>query len=201
MASEVARSVLNQVIKALVPLGTPFSLVGGLALAVWSYPRSTRDVDLLVGVDHQSAQLLIEALTSIGCRPKRNPPLNRVGVHSFLHFLYTPPGEFYDVQFDLLLAETEFERSALAKSTMRDIPGVDCPIRVIDCADLILLKLVSARIIDRADAAMLLRENRESVDFAYLNKWAAKLDVIGELAEIWREAFPGEQLPASGGEV
>jgi hypothetical protein len=81
---------------------------------------------------------------------------------------------------------------------MRDIPGVDCPIRVIDCADLILLKLVSARIIDRADAAMLLRENRDAIDFTYVNKWASKLRIAGELAEIWREAFPDETLPVSG---
>jgi hypothetical protein len=112
VASDAARSVLNQVIKALVPLGTPFSLVGGLALAVWSYSRSTLDVDLLVGVDHQSAKPIIDALTAIGCRPKRDPPINRVGEHSFLHFLFTPPGEFYDVQFDLLLAETDLEKTA-----------------------------------------------------------------------------------------
>ena len=155
-------------------------------------------LDLLVGIDHQSAKPIIDALTAIGCRPKRDPPINRVGEHSFLHFLFTPPGEFYDVQFDLLLAETDLEKTALANSVMRDIPGVDCPIRVIDCADLILLKLVSARIIDRADAAMLLRENRDAIDFTYVNKWASKLRIAGELAEIWREAFPDEKLPVSG---
>jgi len=200
VASEAARSVLNQVIKALAPLGTPFSLVGGLALAVWSYPRSTRDVDLLVGVDHKNAQPLINALTAIGCRPKRIPPIHRVGEHSFLHFLYTPPGEFYDVQFDLLLAETELEKCALANSVVREVSGVEGPIRVINCADLILLKLVSGRMIDRADAAMLLRENREGIDFAYLNKWVTKLGIDGEFAEIWREAFPDEALPVSRSE-
>ncbi|MGD9634559.1 MAG: nucleotidyl transferase AbiEii/AbiGii toxin family protein [Pirellulales bacterium] len=195
MASKAAQSVLNQVSKALAPLDIAYSLIGGLALAVWSHPRSTRDVDLLVGVDHATAQPIIDALNAIGCRPKRVPPLNRVGEHSFLHFLYTPPGEFYDVQFDLLLAETEHEKIALANSVARKVPGIDVPIRVINCADLILLKLVSARIIDRADAAMLLRENRDAIDFEYLSGWATKLGVDGELAEIWREAFPGYELP------
>lgn len=114
MASEAARSVLNQVSQALAPLDVPFSLTGGLALAVWSYPRSTRDVDLLIGVNHANAQPVIDALKAIGCRPKRVPPLNRVGEHSFVHLLYTPPGEFYDVQFDLLLTETEHEKVALS---------------------------------------------------------------------------------------
>lgn len=57
---------------------------------------------------------MIDALKAIGCRPKRVPPLNRVGEHSFVHLLYTPPGEFYDVQFDLLLTETEHEKVALS---------------------------------------------------------------------------------------
>lgn len=194
MASEVARSVLNQVTQALAPLDVPFSLIGGLALAVWSYPRSTRDVDLLIGVNHANAQPVIDALKAIGCRPKRVPPLNRVGEHSFVHFLYTPPGEFYDVQFDLLLTETEHEKAALSNSVPREVPGVDTPIQVIDCADLVLLKLVSARVIDRADAAMLLRENCEAVDLEYLKGWASKLGVERELAEVWGEAFPGERM-------
>lgn len=77
------------------------------------------------------------------------------------------------------------------------MPGVDAPIRVIDCADLVLLKLVSARIIDRADAAMLLRENREAIDLDYLSGWATRLGVDRELAEIWSEAFPGEIMPGN----
>ena len=66
---------------------------------------------------------------------------------------------------------------------------------MIDCADLILFKLVSAWIIDRADAAMLLRENREAIDLDYMRGWAIKLGVDRELVEIWREAFPGENMP------
>jgi len=140
---------------------------------------------------------VIDALKAIGCRPKRVPPLNRVGEHSFVHFLYTPPGEFYDVQFDLLLTETEHEKAALSNSVPREVPGVDTPIQVIDCADLVLLKLVSARVIDRADAAMLLRENRTEIDFDYLSGWAIKLGVAQDLADIWSEAFPGERMPGN----
>lgn len=102
MASETARHVLNEVAKALAPLNAPFALMGGLALAVWSYPRSTRDVDLLIGIEVGQIQSVIDALVNIGCRPKTSPPLHRVGEHCFLHLLYTPKDEFYDVQFDLV---------------------------------------------------------------------------------------------------
>ena len=195
MASEVARDVLNKLTDALDPLGTPYALVGGLALAIWSYPRATRDVDVLVGVDSQNAQPIIDALLAIGCRAKTSPPVHRLGEHSFVHLLYTPEGEFYDVQFDLLLAETELQLSALSRSVIREVPGVDRPLRVLNCDDLILFKLVSGRLIDRADAAMLLRENHDALDFDYLGKWVSRLQLSAEIREIWTEALPGQQLP------
>jgi len=198
MASEVVRAVLNHVWNALDPLEIPCALVGGLALAVWSHPRSTRDVDLLVGVDSSHAQPVIDALCAVGCRPKKSPPLFRVGEQSFVQLLFTPTGEFYDVQLDLLLAETAYQKTALERCVERNVPGVDRPIRVLNCDDLILFKLVAGRMVDRADAAMLMRENRDAVDFAYLGDWVARLNLSGEFHEIWRDAFPGEPVPGNG---
>jgi hypothetical protein len=46
--------------------------------------------------------------------------------------------------------------------------------------------------INRADAAMLLRENRDAIDLSYLRDWAARLALDQEFEQIWQEAFPGE---------
>ena len=199
MASEVVRAVLNKVWDALDPLEMPCALVGGLALAVWSHPRSTRDVDLLIGVESAHVQPVIDALYAIGCRAKRSPPLFRIGDQSFVQLLYTPSGEFYDIQLDLLLAETALQKSALERCVERNVPGLDRPIRVLNCDDLILIKLVAGRMIDRADAAMLLRENRDVVDFAYLGDWVSRLKLSREFHGIWQEAFPGQPLPIVAG--
>jgi hypothetical protein len=53
---------------------------------------------------------------------------------------------------------------------------------------------MAGRIIDRADAAAVLRANRDLLDIGYLRKWADDLQLTEELLEIWREAF-GEQAP------
>jgi len=58
------------------------------------------------------------------------------------------------------------------------------------CEDLILHKLLAGRVIDLADAAALLRANRETLDLNYLNRWASHLEVDGGLAGVWKEAFP-----------
>jgi hypothetical protein len=59
--------------------------MGGIALAVWSHPRATRDVDLLIGVDSKGIEPVIERLRACGCRPKKWPPLLTVGNHHFAH--------------------------------------------------------------------------------------------------------------------
>ncbi len=197
MAGETVREVLNHVWSALNSLGHPCALIGGIALAVWSHPRATRDVDLLIGVDSTGIEPVIERLRACGCRPKKLPPLITVGTHHFVQFLYTPPGEFYEVQFDLLLAESDFQKSAISRRVEREVAGVDRPIDVLNCDDLILFKLLAGRMIDHADAAMLLRENREVIDFDYLLSWVTHLHLETELNQSWGEAYPGEDLPAA----
>jgi len=115
-----------------------------------------------------------------------------------VQLLYTPPAEFYDVQFDLLLAETDLEKSALGRCVERAVPGIERPIRILNCDDLILFKLVAGRLLDRADAAMLLRENRDTVDFGYLGSWVSRLRLSREFHEVWQNAFPGEPMPGNG---
>jgi hypothetical protein len=197
MAGEVVRGLLNHVWSALEPLGYPCALMGGAALSVWNHPRATRDVDLLIGVETADFDRVVRVLTAAGCRPKMDPPLVSVDSLHFAQFLYTPPDEFYDAQFDIWLADSDLQKSAISRRVRRDVTGLKAPLYVLNCDDLILLKLVAGRMIDRADIVALLRENRDAIDFDYLNDWTTKLDLTHNFAEIWREAFPDEPLPAS----
>jgi hypothetical protein len=195
VATKTALATLDHIWKVLAPLGHPLAVIGGISLAAWNHIRATRDVDLLIAINETDIDSLLNALIAHGCRPKKSPPVIAVGGHHFIQLLYTPPGEFYDVPFDLLLAESELQKSAIARRVARDVPGISSPIDVLHCDDLILFKLVAGRLIDRADAGMLLRENRETIDFNYVLKWVAKLKLQSEFAESWREAFPGEASP------
>jgi hypothetical protein len=195
MASDALRSVLNLVWNSIEPLGQPCALMGGLALAVWNHARFTRDVDLLLGIDRADVDRVVEELVSKGCRPKRNPPLLIIGDHSFIQFSYVPPDEFFEIHFDLLLAETPLQKSALNRCIKQSIDGVDLPVFVLSCEDLILFKLVAGRIIDRADAAMLLRMNVNKLDLHFIAKWIEKLGLAKDFQEIWAEALPSREMP------
>lgn len=197
MSGETVRATLNELWQVLEPLGIPCALIGGLAMAIWNHPRATRDVDLLIGVDLDHIDPVVEKLEQAGCRPKSSSLITSVGAHHFAQFLYTPPDELYDIPLDLLLAESDFQNAALSRRVSRSVAGVDSEIDVLHCNDLILFKLLAGRMIDRADAAMLLRENRGELDLDHLHAWVIELKLHEDFTQIWEEAFPGESFPAT----
>ena len=56
-----------------------------------------------------------------------------------------------------------------------------------------------ARYTRDADAAMLLRENRDEIDFQRLQMAVRSLELTADYDAIWRDAFPDEPMPQSRG--
>lgn len=192
MAGNVVLTALQQVWTTLSALNVPMAVMGGIALAVWEHVRATQDVDLLIGVEHQKADGLLGVLRRAGFAARRQPPLLTLGDMRLLQLLYTPPGRFVEVRVDLLLADSEFHRQALARRVPARLPGADVDVSVLACEDLVLYKLLAGRIVDRADCIALLTANRASLDPRYLVEWAGRLGVLPALNESWSAAFPGE---------
>ena len=194
MTSDFVRTTLSVVWRALGKHGYERALMGGVALASWNHPRATRDIDLLISATRGDVESLVSQLAESGIRPKRHPPLNTVGDLAFVHMLFSPPDVFYDVQLDLMLAESELQRLSLSRRVTRIVPGIDGAIDILSCEDLLLFKLISGRLIDLADAAMLLRENLD-LDRSYLSEWLGRLGLTAEAQKVWHEAFPGDPFP------
>jgi len=169
------------------------ALMGGLALSAWKHVRATQDVDLLIGVDGISVDDLIAKVQSAGYRPKRQPPVTSLGSLRILQLLFEPPEALVDVQIDLLLADSDYHREALSRRIPLKLPMVDSEIFVLSCEDLLLHKLIAGRIIDRVDAATLLRANRDSLDLQYIRERLKPLQVEAEFSEVLAEAFPDGQ--------
>jgi hypothetical protein len=196
MPANVLIATLAHVWRTLEPLQHPMALMGGMAVAAWGYLRATRDVDLLLKIESADLERLLDRLRAAGLRPKQQPPVLALGPLRLLQLLYTPPGEFVDVQIDLLLAESAYHREALARRVAIEVPGVEGALSILSCEDLILHKLLAGRILDRADVAALLRQNRAALDLAYLLRWTHQLALTLELSEAWEQAFPGVPLPS-----
>jgi hypothetical protein len=193
---ELVLAALRRVWTALEPLDIPMAVMGGISVSAWGHFRNTQDVDVLVGVEKARFKDVLEAVYRAGLRAKRHPVLFRIDQQDIAQVLYRPPDIELDIQVDLLLVSTTYQKAAIDRRVTTKLPGLDIPIAVLSCEDVIIHKLIAGRMIDRADAAILLRENRPEIDMAYLADWIRRLSLRDELAEIWREAFPGEPTPS-----
>lgn len=195
MIAEPVLKALDHVWNTLAATGNAMAVMGGIALSVWKHPRFTQDVDLLVAAEIADVGELIDRVAAAGIRTKHKPPLLTLGPHHLIQLIYEPPNTFLEMQIDVLLADSAFLREALQRRVLAQLPGLKLEIAVLRCEDLVLLKLLAGRVIDRVDSATLLRLNRSELDVSYVLSWVEKLKLRDELAVVWDEAFPGESLP------
>lgn len=188
MVAKPVAATLERVLDALSESQTPAAVTGDFAVAIWGHPRSTRDFDLLVDIPLAKREQVIAHLASCGFRPKRDSAVVQIEGGELIQLLYAPPDAFLDIQTDLFLAQTEFQRSALARRV--EMPAVSASGRafVVTCEDLIVSKLLAGRALDRVDAVTLLKSNRGRLDRDYLAHWIERLGLQSEWSEIEREA-------------
>lgn len=151
---------LIELASALDACGLPFVLIGGLAVALSGEPRSTLDVDVSVWTEPESLGIAVECLSS---RLKALHPNARAFAEARRVLpVATSNGIRADVVFATLPIEREMIRRGIAKHVgERTIP-------VASVEDLVLMKLLSTREKDLADARALLRRFGKSLDRAYL---------------------------------
>jgi hypothetical protein len=195
MPGEVVLKALRHVWLALESLKVPAAVMGGIGLAAWKHVRATRDIDLLASIRGHDLATILRQLRAAEIRPKSDRPITSLGQLDVIQLLYEPPDSFVDVQIDVLTSESAYHGKALERRVGMRLPDLDVQIAVLTCEDLILHKLLAGRIIDRADAAALLRANRESLELRYLLRWVAHLDLTSQFGEIWNEALPGQRMP------
>ena len=190
MTTEAVLFTLRHVWDSLTSLKISAAVMGGIAVAAWKHVRTTRDVDLLVEVEDRDVSVLVNHLAQAGVKSKHADPLIRLDDAQFLQLQFQPPDKSVDVQIDLLLAQSEYQREALSRRIEIDAPELGFAFATLACEDLILHKLLAGRIIDLADAAVLLRINQNGLDTKYLEKWVEVHELHAEFEQIRKEAFP-----------
>jgi hypothetical protein len=195
MASEGVLATLRAGWNSMQTFAAPKALIGGLALSVWNHARYTRDADVLVAIPPEQIDGLIAELVRAGFQPRHEPPLQIIDGQGIVQFTFQPADALMPFQFDVLLATTPFQRESLSRAVTRRLPGDDVEVAVVRPDDLIVIKLLGGRIIDRADAAMLLRENRSHIDFDHLHQAIVTAGLVDDYRSIWSDAFPGEPAP------
>ncbi len=166
------RALLESVVSlqcSLDAAGLQSMVIGGLAVSVWGEPRVTRDVDVKVLLQRESAQRLLDAL-SAGYTPLHSEPLNSLRRQALL-FVRDGAG----TRLDLLLAETAFDEVAILRARLVEAPG-GFSVRVCSPEDLLIYKLIATRPRDHEDARGIVRRQGDKLDDAYIVDWLRQFE-------------------------
>jgi hypothetical protein len=167
---------LADLARILDELSVPYMIIGGLANARWGEPRATLDIDATLWLAETRIPELVEALA-----PRFSPRV--ADPESFVSETRVLPVETADgLGADLILGLLPFEEEAIRRAKPTEIQGR--PVRFCTAEDLILLKIVSERVQDRADVRGIARRRKGQLDLEYLEPRVQELADLLERPEI-----------------
>jgi hypothetical protein len=156
-------ATIELISRALNMAGTPFIVVGGLAVVAHGYGRTTQDVDLVIRLQPDSIRGAFAARASLGYRP--TVPVTADGfadpgqrsrwvTEKRVTLLNFSSDRFPDTSVDLFASEPFDFRTEYDAALVREIaPGV--PLRIVRLPTLLRLKREAGRPQDLADIAEL----------------------------------------------
>lgn len=181
MASE-ALSALLRALTALATLGVPVAAFGGMAVNLWGRVRATMDADILVDSATTSVEAIVAAMRAEGFAHQDRIDRVRLDDGVVLHFRRALGDLGVSVKVDIVLPTSRLALQALRRRVELETEGRRIP--VVTCEDLILLKLLAGRPIDRADAADLRERWKGQLDEAYLESAARDAGILEDFRSL-----------------
>jgi len=149
-----------------------YCVAGGFAVGMWGPPRGTSDIDIIILVRQKERKSVTSLLSSHFKLVQSHEKDMIFGkLHIWRHIL---AGENKKNLFplDMLIASDKYLENVLKRRIEIEYRGVIVP--VISIEDLIILKSISFRDIDRFDIENLINAGN-SIDWDYLGETSARL--------------------------
>ena len=166
---------MNELIDAVIAFqellekeGIPTMAIGGIAVGVWGEPRLTRDIDMKVLIHREDRACLLTVLRSF--TPLDDNPddsFRRLGL-AFFH-------DMNGIRIDVMLADTVFDETAIERAQAVTL-FKDKTIRVCTAEDLVVYKMLSTRLKDRADVESVIQKQGETLDENYIEGWLTQFE-------------------------
>jgi len=180
-------TTLNGLVAILNSQSVPYALMGGIAVRAYGVPRPTYDIDATIMIERGLLPQLFAARRDANYvipEPYEKGWVDDIKGLSLLKLRRYIQDESIDV--DLFLAESEFQRSVMARRMREVMDGATYWFA--SAEDLVLLKLIAGRPRDLGDVTdVLFMQGR--LDVEYMQRWAARLNVPSELERSFSE-FP-----------
>jgi hypothetical protein len=172
---------VRQIAGRLQSAGLDYMMTGSMAMAVYTTPRMTRDVDLVLECSVADVETIV-GLFSPDCYIDRAAVEEAIVSRSMFNIVHNDwiiKGDF------IVRKDDDYRRTEFARRRTVDVDGT--PISVVAPEDLILSKLVwaleSGSELQRRDVRAILDTETE-LDWEYMHSWAGKLGVAALLAEV-----------------
>ena len=154
--------------------GIPYMMTGSMAMAIYSIPRMTRDVDLVVEVKPADVDKIV-GLFSEDCYIDQDSVRDAVYGHGMFNIIHNE----WVIKADFIIRKDEdYRKEEFARRQKMDIE--DVAVSVVAVEDLILSKLVWGK---QSRSDLQFRDVRQMIstvpelDWNYMQKWAAVLGI------------------------
>jgi hypothetical protein len=177
---------LGRLVALLEQAGIPFMVAGSLASGVHGEPRTTNDIDVVIS---PTAEQLRRFLASLGAAYYVSPQAALEAFHqrSMFNIIDLDTGFKADL---ILRKDRPFDLEEFGRRRTVTVLGNTAP--VASPEDIILSKLEWSAITESdrqiRDALGVVMVQRDSLDLAYLRKWAKELGVADRLEKLLTEA-------------
>lgn len=146
--------------EALEAASIEYALSGAIALAYWTVPRATVDIDIAVNVAPAGIQHLLATLGAADCKipadARAAAQRGDLGVRC------------HGVRVDLFLPVLAISHEAVARRVR--MPFAQAQVWILRAEDLVIFKLLFGRTKDFADIERLLAAQRSALDYAYIDR-------------------------------
>ena len=150
--------VVHTLTATLEDAGIEYAISGALALAYWSAPRATLDIDVALNVPASALPFVIDTLTNSGYE-LRHDALEAAQRGDF-------GARLGGVRIDFFLPVLPISLDALSRRVQ--VPFGDHDIWILSAEDLMVFKLIFGRTKDFADIERLVAAQREKLQWNYL---------------------------------
>lgn len=154
--------------------GIPYMMTGSMAMAIYSTPRMTRDIDLVVEVTPTDIDKIVDVFSK-DCYIDQDSVMQAVHTHGMFNIIHND----WMVKADFIIRKNEdYRREEFARRQKINIEGT--AISVVAAEDLILSKLVWGK---RSQSDLQLHDVYQMIstvselDWKYMQNWADALGV------------------------
>ena len=144
-----------------------FCVTGGFAASIWGIPRGTSDVDIILNIEGEKREKIVELLDAnfnLVQSHREDMVFNIIRIWRHIIKVEESPELLI---LDTLLADNDYLKRVISRRIEINFHGITLP--VVSKEDLIILKAISFRDIDKHDIRNILRSETPT-DWDYLER-------------------------------